>query len=55
MGQSIVISKHGGIILRQERELLINPTSLIALTLRGYCQAIVRLLSLYSHAAKPHD
>ena len=31
--------------LKQERELLIYPTSLIALTLR-YCQAIVRLWSL---------
>ena len=38
-----------------ERDLIINPTSLIALTLRNYCQTIVRLLSLHSQPAKLHD
>ena len=39
------MSCHGGII--KTRELLNNPTSLIAIPLRGYCQAIFRLSSLY--------
>ena len=38
---------HGGIIKTGMRELLTNRTSLIALTLLGYCQAIFHLLSLH--------
>ena len=43
------IYNHGGIM--KTGELLINPTSLIAPTLHGYRQAIVRLLSL--HRGRP--
>ena len=40
---------------KDRRELLmINPTSLIVLTLHGYCQAIVRLLSLHGLSPLSH-
>ena len=42
------------VLLRQESELLINPPSLIALKLRGYCQAIVGLLSLHELSLLSH-